>query len=253
MTTASFKHLCAASAHFHALARAKLAADDGRTHAPTLILGAARVAGMLMFRSFRVDTGRRQPGMRIASDEALIFGARMRDVLLATLRQLGHAVDAHDLDNRHVSQALSRLSFIEIHERLTPACLSYHERSALGARDAAMAAVMAIGGLIHDSASVIEPHEAAALAAIGFDEGLTTVPFPLAAPRPGVEVPHPATLGVSAPMARKPVPTSVDRDRTAAKPADARRPAAPRAEAPSMDSNETTAPASHAEDGRPLH
>jgi hypothetical protein len=180
MSGVAFKHLVAASAHFHRLARAHLVTDDGLAHAQTQILGAARLAGLLMFRSFRVDTGSLSPGMRVASSEALVHGRRLREVLLATLHQLGHRIAMEDLDERSRATGLSRLSFVEVHERLTPRALSYLELSPMGVRDAAIAAATAAAGLIHDHAPAVCVRQAAALACRGFEEGVTTVPWPFA-------------------------------------------------------------------------
>lgn len=180
MTGSSFKHLVAATAHFHRLIRAQLITGEGLAHAQTQILGAARLAGLLMFRSFRIDTGALAPGMHVPSSEAEIHGARLREVLIATLQQLGHAMHLDDVDPRCRTAALSRLAFIEVHERLTLPVLAYLEQSPMGVRDAAVAAASATAGLIHDHAPAMPAHQAGALALHGFEEGLTTVPWPLA-------------------------------------------------------------------------
>ena len=179
MTSTAYKHFIAASAHFHRLVRAQLVGDDGQAHAPSQILGAARLAGLLMFRGFRVDSSGLAPGMRLMSDEARLGSDRLREALLATLRQLGHPLDPDDLDPRCMTPALSRLAFIEVHERLTASTLAYLERSPMGVRNAAFAAAAACAGLIHDHATTLPAHQAAALACCGFEEGLTTVPWPL--------------------------------------------------------------------------
>jgi hypothetical protein len=179
MNGSSFKHLVAATAHFHRLIRAQLVTGGGLAHAQTQILGAARLAGLLMFRSFRVDTGALAPGMCLPSAEAEIHGARLREVLLATLQQLGHALHVDDVDRHCMTAALSRLAFVEVHERLTLPVLAYLEHSPMGIRDAAVAAASATAGLIHDHAPAMPAHQATALALHGFEEGLTTVPWPL--------------------------------------------------------------------------
>lgn len=183
MTTIAFKHLIAASAHFHRLVRAQIVVDDGVAHAQTQILGAARLAGLLMFRGLRVDCAGLAPGMRVPSDEARLQGERLIELLLISLHQLGHPTPRDTLDARCATASLSRLAFVEIHERLTPSALAYLERSPMGMRDAAMAAVVAAAGLIHDHAPAMPPHQAAALAALGVEEGLTTVPWPLSSAR----------------------------------------------------------------------
>lgn len=181
MTTIAFKHLVAAAAHFHRLVRAQLVVDDGVAHAQTQILGAARLAGLLMFRGLRVDCVGLAPGMRVPSEEGRVQGERLLETLLLTLRQLGHPTPRHSLDPHCASAALARLAFAEIHERLTPAALVYLAQSPMGMTDAAMAAAVATAGLIHDHAPAMPPHQAAALAALGFEEGLSTVPWPLSA------------------------------------------------------------------------
>lgn len=190
MISTSYKHLVAASAHLHRLVRARLVVDDGLAHAQTQILGAARLAGLLMFRGFRVDTHGLAPGMRIDSEEAAIHGARLRDTLRATLHQLGHGVSSNDLDARRGTPTTSRLAFVDVHERLTRPVLAYLELSPMGVRDAAMAAAMATAGLIHDHAPALPPRHAAALACLGFEEGVTTVPWPLAPTLCSLSMPH---------------------------------------------------------------
>lgn len=179
MTSTAYKHFIAASAHLHRLVRAQLVGDDGLAHAPTQILGAARLAGLLMFRGFRVDSSALAPGMRMLSDEARHGGLRLRDALFATLRQLGHPLGPDDLDPHCMTPALSRLAFVEVHERLTPSTLAYLEQSPMGVRNAALATAAACAGLVHDHAAALPAHQAAALACCGFEEGLTTVPWPL--------------------------------------------------------------------------
>ncbi|WP_431102322.1 hypothetical protein [Roseateles noduli] len=180
MTGISFKHVVAATAHFHRLVRARLVIEDGLAHAQTQILGAARLAGLLMFRSFRVDIATLAPGMRLPSEEAELHGARLREVLLATLQQLGHALHLDEVDHHCKSAALSRLAFVEVHERLTLPVLAYLEQSPMSVRDAAVAAATATAGVIHDHAPAMPAYQATALALHGFEEGLTTVPWPLA-------------------------------------------------------------------------
>ena len=107
-------------------------------------------------------------------------------MLIATLQQLGHALHLDDVDPRCRTAALSRLAFIEVHERLTLPVLAYLERSPMGVRDAAVAAASATAGLIHDHAPAMPAHQAGALALHGFEEGLTTVPWPLASTRAAV-------------------------------------------------------------------
>lgn len=179
MISTSFKHLVAATAHVHRLVRAQLVIEGGLAHAQTQILGSARLAGLLMFRSFRVDSSALAPGMRLCSEEAVRHGARLRDMLLGTLRQLGHELSLDALDERCNTASLSRLAFVEVHERLTQPMLAYLERSPMNMQDAAMAAAAASAGLIHDHAPAMAPRQAAALACFGFEEGLTTVPWPL--------------------------------------------------------------------------
>lgn len=196
MSSISFKHLVAATAHFHRLIRARLVTDGDLAHAQTQILGAARLAGLLMFRSFRVDTRALGPGMRLPSEEAEVHGPRLREALLGALRQLGHTFHLDDVDTHCMTAALSRLAFVEVHERLTPPVLAYLEQSPMGVRDAAVAAASATAGLIHDHAPAMPAHQAAALALHGFEEGLTTVPWPLA-PANGRFFGQPSSLHIS--------------------------------------------------------
>lgn len=183
MTPTAYKALTDVAQRLHRTVRDRLSDRTDQFHVPTAVHAAARLAGVLMFRSFRLETLGLRAGLALPSDEAERALPRLMDTLLATLQIFGHAAPAERLDHRYMSAGLSRLSFYSVHELLAPAYFKILDEHRLGVRDGAIAAAMATGGLIHDCHALLGLGKAVALASHGLREGLTTTPFPLGGPR----------------------------------------------------------------------
>lgn len=170
--------IVAAADFFAKTARSRLT-PEGLLYAESLVLSVARMAGSLMYRSFA--HGRSVPGgTPVLSDEANIHGPRLTQLMLTTLNQLGHPVNERSLNLAYASPIHSPLSFRESLERLAPWFLRYCDTAPLGFRPAAAGAAVAVGVLVHESASVLPVANGGALALYGFIEGTKTAPFPVA-------------------------------------------------------------------------
>ncbi|MES2318933.1 MAG: hypothetical protein V4631_15745 [Pseudomonadota bacterium] len=100
------------------------------------------------------------------------------NVMLLTLRQLGHQVDEQSLDPEYCSAKFSKMTFRESHERLAELFLKYCEVAPLTVQEGAFAAAIAAAILVHDCRDVLSVEKGAALAVFGFVEGTKTAPFP---------------------------------------------------------------------------
>ena len=156
----------------------KLLTIDGKLHAETLIASVARMSGSLMLRGFGLDQTA-EPGTTVLSEQANLHGPQLMNMLFTTLKQLGHAVDETSLDQAYFSASRSQLSFEEAHRRLAPFFLRYCEVAPMSYQDAAVAAAIATGLLVHDCRAVLDIEKGAAIAVYGFVEGTKTVPFPI--------------------------------------------------------------------------
>jgi hypothetical protein len=174
------QRIVVAADFFNQTAR-KFLTVDGRLHAETLILSAARMAGSLMYRSFNFDPSWK-PGTAVLSDLANIHGPKLMNVMFVTLQQLGSSVTEAQLDSSYASAQFSQLDFKASHDKLAPFFLAYSEAGKMKFEDAAAGAAIATAILIHDCREVLSVEKGGALAVYGFVEGTKTVPYPLPGP-----------------------------------------------------------------------
>lgn len=132
----------------------------------TIIVGTARMAGTMLYRSFA------------ASDEARLKGPKLLDILFETLREMGHDIGDQSLDNKDVSTAASQLWLRESQALLDPVVLGYCQAAGLSPEEAAHALAVAAALFVHDCASMLDVRKGAAIAAAGFAEGCKTAPPP---------------------------------------------------------------------------
>jgi hypothetical protein len=179
MTGEQQKAMLAAADFFNDAAR-KLLTIDGRLHAETLIASVARMAGSLLFRSFSIDQ-KIEPGTAVFTEQANTQGPKLMQVMFATLQQLGHKVAEGNLNREFLNTKSSLLTFQQAHEKLAPFFLKYCETAPLGFEQAAVAAAITTGMLVHDCRGVLDIGKGGAIAVFGFVEGAKTAPFPVSA------------------------------------------------------------------------
>lgn len=153
----------------------KLLSEQGRLHVETLIASTAWMAGSLLYLSFGFDPDL-TPGTAVFSDQANQQGPRLMEVMLATLRQMGHDLSEADLDRAFLTTQASQLDVLAAHERLAPFFLKIAELKGLDLPAAAEAVAIATGLLVHDGREVLPVQRGAAIAVAGFLEGCKTAP-----------------------------------------------------------------------------
>lgn len=177
MDNAKHKALLEAADFFNETARKLLATERG-LHAETLIASVARMSGSLMFRSFGHPAAI-EPGTAVFSDQANIDGPKLMNLMFVTLQQLGQKIGEGNVNADYASAKYVPISFKESHQCLAPFFLKYCEAARMSHYDAAFAAAIATGLLIHDCREVLAVEKGAGLAIYGFVEGTKTAPYPV--------------------------------------------------------------------------
>lgn len=175
MNEGKYKSLLAAADFFSDVARKGLTME-GRLHADTLIASVSRMAGSLMYQSFGFDKDI-PPGTIVLSPQADIHGSKLMNIMLETLRRLGHQIEESNLNSDFLSSKSPKLSFKESTDRLSMFFFKYCEVTHMALQDAAFAAAMAAGALIHDCREVLAIENGGAIAVYGFIEGTKTAPY----------------------------------------------------------------------------
>jgi hypothetical protein len=139
-----------------------------------LIVSVARLSGSLVFRSFNLEP--LPPGTAVLCDEANSWGPRLIEALKATLKQLadGPSDASIRVAAASVSTSASPLAFQDSLDRLLPYVQRWSEVSGLDARQAGVAAAIAMGQLVRGCAQVFPLETGAALAVAELCEGLKT-------------------------------------------------------------------------------
>lgn len=178
MPTANFENLLKTADMFNEWTRKAVSTDRG-LHAETLIISQARMAGTLMYMSFGLGNSF-APGTVVLSPRANIDGPKLMNVMIATLRQLGHKDFAEqDVNITYRYQDSIQIDLKRTHEILGLFFQRWIE--AVGGTsyfDGATAAAIATAICIHDCRDVLDIRKGAGIAIAGFVEGVKTAPFP---------------------------------------------------------------------------
>lgn len=151
-------------------------------HPGTVIAAAARMAGTLLFRSFGLDTAGIAPGTPILSEQANEKGPVLLQIVHITLALKGVTLDLAGRRGRQADGEPPRLTVTEMQQRLEPEVDRVRQTLGLRLEEGAVACAAATATLIHKHATRLAPEAGFDIAALGFIEGLKTVPAPLAAP-----------------------------------------------------------------------
>jgi hypothetical protein len=148
-------------------------------HAETAIAGAARIAGMFLFRSFNFPLKDAKPGSPVLSDQADEQGPRLIQILAGVLEHIGVKLDKQKLGNSPSPQNQPLLHFLETQKQLEPKYTAIIRRLGLSLQDSADSAALATALLIQQTARTLDPNIAFSIAVYGFIEGSKTVPEPI--------------------------------------------------------------------------
>ena len=172
------QRIIAAAGFFNTALRNGLTSNHG-IHAETIIAAAGRMAGTKLFRSFGVPEALLAAGQKEFSGQANVAGPKLMNVMLVTLRHLGHNITDElvvEKYGRTVTTTLSTLTLQQVWQRFDAPYLQYVKAKNISFEDAAFGSAMASGMLIHDCREVFDPYKGAALAVYGMVEGAKTAP-----------------------------------------------------------------------------
>jgi hypothetical protein len=102
---------------------------DERLHVDTALSSLGRMAGSMMYRTFGFKADIAPPGSPVLSDLANTEGPKLMNMMLETLRKLGHDLGDHNIDRAYLSAEHTHLSFKEAHDRLAPVFLNYCQQT----------------------------------------------------------------------------------------------------------------------------
>lgn len=178
MTALDKDRIEVAASTFRKAAMSLLTVDD-RVHVDTLLSSLGRMAGSMMYRTFGFREDIAAPGSPVLSDLANTEGPKLMNMMLDTLRSLGHDLNDNNINRDYLSAEYTHLSFKEAHDRLAPVFLNYCQQTKTPIIEGAYAGAVALAQLIHEARDVLSVDKGAALAIHGFVEGTKTVPFPV--------------------------------------------------------------------------
>lgn len=157
-----------------------LSTDRG-AHAETVVAGAARMGGTLLFRSFNLPAANIPPGSPVFSDLANQRGPVLIEVLTAGLAGLGIDVTGHPLAEVPPNHA-PHLTVIETQQKLNRNVADIATSHGLAGEDAARSCMLAAALLIQQTRGVLDPALGFAIATQGVMEGSKTMPMPFSTP-----------------------------------------------------------------------
>lgn len=152
---------------------------DGSVHPGTVIAGAARMAGTILFRSFNFPLQNVPAGQPVLSMEANERGPQLVDVAGGMLAQLGIRIDLARITTSAPADQ-PRIGFLETQRILEPMFAKITNRYGLSVQQSAESAAAAAALLIHQYERSIDPSSAFGIAVYGFIEGTKTTPDPVA-------------------------------------------------------------------------
>lgn len=146
-------------------------------HAETAIASAARLAGSLLLRSFKLNVPGAEPGAIILSVEANQEGPQLIGIMSSILGRFGLDLDEEKLGGDRAKRGEEpRLSVVQSLELLQEDALRITEENGLGLKEAAEAAAMATAFIVKECATSIGAEVGFNVAAFGFIEGSKTAP-----------------------------------------------------------------------------
>jgi len=143
--------------------------------AETIIAATARMAGTTLFRSVTPPAQSLKPQI-VLSEEAGVKGPKLTNLMLETLKPLGHALSEQDLKGQNASTEASQLDLRETRQLLDLTVLAHCEATELSLEDAAYALAISTALFIHDCRAMLDVRKAAAIAVFGFVEGCKAAP-----------------------------------------------------------------------------
>lgn len=146
-------------------------------HSETAIASTARLAGSLLFRSFKLNVQNALPGTFVLSNEANEQGPQLIEILSVMLQHFGVPLNQKMLDGGASKRGNSpQLSPIESLALLQEDALDIAAQNGLDLKEAAQAAAIATAFIVKECTPALRPEVGFNIAAYGFIEGSKTVP-----------------------------------------------------------------------------
>jgi hypothetical protein len=161
---------------------ATLAATDG-VDAAALVVACARMAGTSVYRSLDLDRPDLHPGHVLLFPDAERHANFLIGSALRVLAALGVAIPSTPGGAAHEAANRRSPAFLDTQRLLEPRFDIVRTRHGFDDREAAQASAIATALLIHRLAKHLDPVKAFGIAAVGFVEGIRTVPDPANRPR----------------------------------------------------------------------
>ena len=152
-------------------------------HSETAIASTARLAGSLLYRSFKLNIQSAQPGTVVLSNEANEEGPQLIGIMSAMLQHFGISLNPQMLSGEQAQRGEEpELSVLESLALLQLEAMRIAENHGLALKEAAAAAAMATAFVVKECATNLSPEVGFNIAAYSFIEGCKTVP-PTIAPK----------------------------------------------------------------------
>ena len=127
---------------FASMVKAVLATEQG-IHAESIVVSASRMAGVMLFRSFGISEDL-TPGTAVISEQANVAGPQLFNVVLSTLKLLGHSVTDESMRSQTDITKQSHYSLLETQRRLDPFIATYCRVASMSFGDVARALSIAV-------------------------------------------------------------------------------------------------------------
>lgn len=168
------KHFDAAGAMVDLIA-ARL--GKGRAvHSETAIAAAARMSGMMLFRTFGFDTTKMPAGAAVLSEEANERGPQLLNIVASMLQKYELQPDQDKLAKVNERGEPPKLTVLETQDLLEDDLNEIRKKFALSLEDGAHAGALAVAFIIKECTPTIGLEVGFNAAAFGFIEGCKTVP-----------------------------------------------------------------------------
>lgn len=152
-------------------------------HPETAISSAARLAGSLLLRSFKLNIGSAEPGAVLLSSEANEKGPLLIGAMAAFLSRSGLSLDESLLGGEQAKRgAEPNLTVLQALSIFQDEALQIINRNGLSLEEGAQSAALATGFIVKECAVSIGAEVGFNVAAYGFIEGCKTVPPVLSPP-----------------------------------------------------------------------
>lgn len=151
--------------------------NNRAVHSETAIASAARMAGLMLFRSFGIDTSKILPGTVVLSEEANEQGPELINIVAYMLEQFGLKPNNEKISENSHNGEKSKMTVLETQKLLEKDILDIKQKYQLSFKESAYACALTTAWLIKECAPQIGLEVGFGIAIYSFIEGTKTVPY----------------------------------------------------------------------------